>query len=92
MRFLVGHKTHISEGEAQHRIDAIRRLFNKQAETSSPSPTSAWNSIALDLAKQIAKGEPPVIVPLPVETDDPVELHMRGRIYGYHVSEGAFEP
>ena len=87
VRFTLGHKSQVSEGEVKRRLDAIRDLFNKQAESPPTDPDSSWHSTALGLAKQIAQGQRPMVRPLPPEGDDPAVEHIRGRVYGYHVYE-----
>lgn len=83
VRFTVGHKSEVSEGEAKRRLEAIRELFNRQAGSSE----SDWHSTALDIAKQLARGQSPVVIPPAAEDDNPVTEHVRGRIYGYQVRE-----
>ncbi len=63
VRFIVGHKSEVSEGEAKRRLEAVRDLFNRQAACSPSSPDSDWHSTALEIARQLAKGQPPIVSP-----------------------------
>ena len=85
VRFIVGHKNEVSEGEARRRLEAIRDLFNRQSDCSPSSPDSDWHSTALEIARQLAKGQPPIVSPPAAESDDPISEYVRGRIYGYRV-------
>ena len=87
VRFIVGHKNEVSEGEARRRLEAVRDLFNRQATCSPSSPDSDWHSTALEIARQLAKGQPPIVSPPAAESDDPISEYVRGRIYGYRVHE-----
>ena len=72
VRFIVGHKNEVSEGEARRRLEAVRDLFNRQATCSPSSPDSDWHSTALEIARQLAKGQPPIVSPPAAESDDPI--------------------
>ncbi len=57
-RFTVGHKSDISEGEAQRRRDALQVFFDQQHKQHG---LDLWANWALPFALQIAQGKKPVL-------------------------------
>jgi len=87
VRFTVGHKSEVSEGEASSGCDP-GTVQQAVACSSSPDGSEAtWHSTALEIAKQLAKGQQPFVDPPEADDDDPISEHVRDRIYGHRVHE-----
>ncbi len=53
-RFNVGHKSNISEGEAQRRLDALKTFYEQQRKDHG---RDLWANWAMPFAMQLAAGE-----------------------------------